>query len=215
MSNEFAAAGLTLGQLNAFVKMAGGEEVVRDVLSGRARVIIQEIIQKIEDGILEFIGTTFIPATTCKFVAKKKFVLDIGSTAKVKISCLGDNFISWFLKGDGKIEDSISEQALRYAKLRKASVDGPIITELGGEAKAETTLSEIYALMTKQGSGEKGALLHKGWWNIFYVRDQNGVLRTVFVYWCDDGWRVGASSVENPGGWHGGRRVFSRPNSRA
>jgi len=157
--------------------------------------------------ILELVSTIMVPATTGKFVAKEKFVLDTGSKAKVKISYLGDNFKAWF--GD-KTEDPITEQTLRYHKLRKASVDGPIITELGGEAKAETTLTEMFSLMEKQGEGEKGALLNNGWWNIFYIRDQNGVLRAVFVGWLVDGWLVGAFEVTDPGRWSVGGRVFSR-----
>ena len=95
--------------------------------------------------ILELVSTIVVNATTGKFVAKEKFVRYTGRKAKVKISYLGDNFTEWFLSGSGKTEDPISEQTLRYHKLRKSSVDGPIITELGGEAKAETTLSEMLA----------------------------------------------------------------------
>jgi hypothetical protein len=89
-------------------------------------------------------------------------------------------------------------------------VDGPIINELGGEAKAETTLSEMFSLMEKQKNGESGVLLNNGYANIFYIRDQNGVLRAVGVDWDDGGWYVGAYSVEDPGGWRVGRQVFSR-----
>jgi hypothetical protein len=160
--------------------------------------------------ILELVSTVMIPATTGKLVAKEKFVRDTGRKAKVKISYLGDNFTAWFLNGDGKTEDPITEQTLRYHKLRQSSVDGPIIAELGGEAKAETTLSEMFTLMEKQGKSEDGVLLNNGWWNIFYIRDQNGVLRMVFVSRHDGGWHVHALSVENPHRWHDGRQVFSR-----
>ena len=59
------------------------------------------------------------------------------------------------------------------------SVDGPILAELGGEAKAETTLTEVYSLMEAQKNGENGPLLTNGYANIFYVRDVNGALRAV------------------------------------
>ena len=167
-------------------------------------------LKKPKLALLEPIGTIAIPATTTKFVAKNKFVRDTSRQAKVKISHQGYNFTSWFLNGDGKTEDPISEQALRYAKLCKASTDGPIIAELGGEEKSETTLSEMFALMEKQGNGEDGVLLTNGYWNIFYIKDANNVLRLVSVRWGGGGWRVYADSVENPNGWVAGNQVFSR-----
>ena len=160
--------------------------------------------------ILELVSTVAVSATTAKFVAKEKFVRDTGRKANVKISHLGDNFTAWFMSGKGKTEDPISETKLRYHKLRQSSVDGPIITELGGEAKAETTLSEMFSLMEQQKKGEDGVLLNNGYANIFYIKDQNGVLRAVYVDWDDDGWYVSADSVEDPFRWSDGYQAFSR-----
>ncbi len=160
--------------------------------------------------ILELVSTVVVPATTVNLVAKEKFVRDTGRKAKVKISYLGDNFTEWFLSGSGKTENPISEQTLRYHKLRQSSVDGPIIAELGGVEKSETTLSEMFALMEKQGKGEDGVLLNNGYANIFYIKDQNGVLRAVLVFWRDDGWCVFAYSVGYPRRWDDGYQVFSR-----
>ena len=160
--------------------------------------------------ILELVSTVVVPATTGNLVAKEKFVRDTGRKAKVKISYLGDNFTEWFLSVSGKTEDPITEQALRYHKLRQSSVDGPIIAELGGAEKSETTLSEMFALMEKQGKGEDGVLLNNGYANIFYIKDQNAVLRAVCVFWYGDGWFVVAYSVEDPYRWRDGNQVFSR-----
>ena len=160
--------------------------------------------------LLKLVSTIVIPATTGTFVAKEKFVQDTGRKAKVKVSYLGDDFTAWFLSDDGKTEEPITKQTLRYAKLRKGSVDGPIIAELGGEAKAEATLTEVFSLMEKQATGEEGVLLNNGRANLFYVKDQSGVLRAVFVRWHGDGWGVDADSVEGPGRWRGGGQVFSR-----
>ena len=160
--------------------------------------------------ILELVSTIVVQATTSEFVAKDKFVVNTKRNAPVKISAVWDNFTTWFLSGKGKTEAPISEQTLRYHKLRRSSVDGPIITELGGEAKAETTLSEMFSLMEKQKNGEDGVLLNNGYANIFYIKDQNGVLRTVGVRWDGDGWLVNAGSVGDPRRWGGGNQVFSR-----
>ena len=160
--------------------------------------------------ILELVSTIVVNATTGKLVAKEKFVRDTGRKAKVKISYLGDNFTSWILSDSGKTEDPITEQTLRFHKLRQSSVDGPIIAELGGAEKSETTLSEMFALMEKQGKGEDGVLLNNGYANIFYIKDQNGVLRAVRVDWGGGGWFVNAFSVEDPSRWGVGGQVFSR-----
>ena len=167
-------------------------------------------VAQVAQSILEFVGTVVVPATTSKFVAKTRFVVNTERNAPVRISYIGDNFKAWFLNGDGKTEDPESVRTLRYHKLRQSSVDGPIITELGGEAKTETTLSEMFSLMEKQKHGEDGVLLNNGWANIFYIKDSAGVLRAVCVDWGADGWCVGARSVGHPRRWGGGRQVFSR-----
>lgn len=160
---------------------------------------------------LKSVGVITIPATTGTFVAEEKFVHDTGHNVSVKISDISNDFETWFLNGDSKTEDSIGEQTLCYAKLRRASVVGPIITELGGVAKAEVTLFEIFFLMERQGSGEDGILLNNGYANIFCVRDKDGLPRVVIVSWFYDGWRVSAySSVGGLVVLGAGRLVFYR-----
>ncbi len=209
----------TTGPLNQLIVNLGGqegdqwEEELKRFLRKEpcwSSQVTQVAEPKPTPSILELVSTIVVNATTSKLVAKEKFVVNTKRNAPVKISYLGDNFTSWFLNGDGKTEDLISEQTLRYAKLRKASVDGPIITELGGEAKAETTLSEVLSLMEKQKNGEEGVLLNNGYANVFYIKDSAGVLRAVIVRWLDDGWFVYADSVVDPVRWSGGYLVFSR-----
>lgn len=163
--------------------------------------------------ILELVSTVVIPATTSRFVACEKFVVNIRHNARVKISYLDGNFTEWFLNGDGKIEDSISERTLHYAKLREASVGGPIIAELGGEEKSETTLTELFALMAKQGDCEEGVLLNSSLANIFYIKDRASVLRVVYVRSGVLGWDVYAYSSDSPGRWSSGIQVFFRAPS--
>jgi hypothetical protein len=178
--------------------------------NGQVAQVTQVAEPKPTPSILELVSTIVVNATTGKLVAKERFVINTERNAPVKISYLGDNFKAWFLNGDGKTEDLISEQTLRYHKLRQSSVDGPIITELGGEAKAETALSEMFSLMEKQKHGEDGVLLNNGWANIFYIKDSAGVLRAVYVHWHGDGWHVRANSVGRPRRWPDGNQVFSR-----
>lgn len=159
-----------------------------------------------------------------KFNEHEFFKVNTEKNAPVKISYIGNNFKAWFfppsaseeaVPGSGPyrtpgVQKNVMNAGLRYHTLNKRSVDGPIIEQLGGEAKAETTLAEIAACMKKQASGEAGALLTNGYVNIFYVRDVNSVLRAVYVFWHGVGWRVFAYSVEHPDEWRGGYRVFSR-----
>lgn len=164
-----------------------------------------------KDSILNWLGTTKTSATTKKFVAKDKFTKD---SKEVKFYFYGiwNNFTNWFLAGDSKTEEPLGEQELRYGNLIKISADSPIIEELGGEAKAETTLTELYDLLKKQANGEEGVLLiNDGYANIFYIRDTAGVLRAVYVFWHGgDGWCVRAYSVEDSLEWLAGCRVFFR-----
>ncbi|OGI47067.1 hypothetical protein A2121_00275, partial [Candidatus Nomurabacteria bacterium GWB1_40_6] len=189
------------GGTNADLKALSSGDMfakILPVLRGYGKVIVT---------LLEFISTINITATATKFVAKEKFKLKKDGGI---CSYLGDNFKEWFLSGDGKTEEQIGEQTLRYTKLLRSSLDGPIIIELGGEEKAETTLAEVFSLMEKQPKGEEGALLTNGWANIFYVRDDTGVLRAVRVHWHDVGWHVLARGVSDPSSWHAGSQVFSR-----
>jgi len=156
--------------------------------------------------LLNYIGTISIPATTEPFVVEDYFVVNTDYKASAKISYLGDNFKQWFF---GKTQQSLTEASVNYYELDKDSVDGPIIKELGGEQKAETTLSEIFTLMKRQRNGEDGVLLTSGYANIFYVRGANGVLRAVSVGWGGDGWDVRADSVEDPDRWGAGFQVFA------
>ncbi len=133
-------------------------------------------------------------------------------TAEVVIGYIGDNFRNAFLQGDGKIEENIPAGKLQINKLRRASVDGPIIAELGCEALAETTLAEMFHAMKLQGRGQKGALLTNGCANIFYVRDTEGNLWAVCCYWDSayEDWRVGAYSITAPRQWRADSQVFVR-----
>jgi len=169
----------------------------------------EEKVEKEKSNLLEFLRTITIPATTSKFLAKEKFVINTKSSALVKIGFLGDNLKEWFLKGAGKVEDPISDQTLHFTNLKKYSYDRDIIAELGGEAKAETTLSEMFSLMEKQGKGEDGVLLANGYSNIFFIRDFAGVLRVVYVCWGRGVWNVHAYAPDDDG-WSDGHRVFSR-----
>lgn len=157
--------------------------------------------------LLKFLGSVAIPATIEQFIAADRFMEDTSDEARVNISHVGYEFKVWF---SNKIEELHPATELYYHQLTQPSVDGPIIVELGGEKKAETTLAEMYCLMERQNKGEQGALLTMGYANIFYIRDVDGILRRVDVFRRGIGWFINAYDVELPDRWHADERVFSR-----
>lgn len=133
-------------------------------------------------------------------------------TAEVVIGWINNNFRVLFLQGTGKIERDVLAGSLRPHKLRKASVDGSIIAEFGGETVVESTLAEMYEALKLQGRGQKGALLTNGHANIFYIRDVEDKLWAVRCNW-DSGneyWDLSAYPVADPRRWDADDRVVVR-----
>lgn len=164
--------------------------------------------------LLEPLFTVTIPATTAPFFVKDKFRVNTDANAPVKISSIDNNFRQWF---GGKVEEPMAEHTLNCAMLHRLAYDIPlkegdqaIIPELGGEARAETTLTGLYSLM-KEENDESDVILYHGHAPacIFYIRDFAGVLRMVYVY-RDNSWEIRAYPVGGPDRRGGGRYVFSR-----
>lgn len=189
----------TRGEEEALLNKLGGTETARRMLRQGFKIVFTTI--------MNWLGNIVLPATTKKFVAREKFVINTTDDTKTKMSYMDGDFKNWFL---GKTEESAGEVNLRYGGLTEPTNSRKIIEDLGGEEKSETTLTEMFSLMEKQGQGEEGVLLINGWANIFYIKDSSGVLRAVYVRWRGDGWDVGALFVGRPHGWRVGSQVFSR-----
>ena len=194
--SEFAMKNLTAGQLNAIVKKLGGEEGVLKFL--RDELVISEAVVK---QLLERLPATIgIPAIT-SFTANKHFVPDTSRKAKVKISCLSDDFKKHFL---AKVDKSkVVAENLVVNRLLKSSLSPGIIAALGGESKVEITIGQFFAVFAKQPNCEDGTLLTNGYANVGYVRNINGVLLVVFGFrWLDNGWFFGARPLDDPEDWY-------------
>jgi hypothetical protein len=148
-----------------------------------------------------------VSAITKPFVGRDHFIVNISQNTPIRISYIGGNFRRWFLN---KIEEPFATNVLCGHNLCKASKDGPIIAELGGEKEAAITLTEIFACMELQAEGKRQPLLTNGCANIFYVRDSDNVLRAVCILWHNNGWSVDAWAIDAPSKWDGGSLVFSR-----
>ena len=156
--------------------------------------------------LLKSVGTIELPATGESFKVSELFKKDVSDNARVKIWGVGGNFLSWF--GD-MVVASDSGSVVSYSALTRNAYDRDIIAALGGEAKCEITLAEMWQLMLLQRTGGDGVLLKHGYANVFYVRDSAAVLRAVSVYWRDFGWYVDARELGYDR-WSFGRRVFVR-----
>ncbi|HUD20707.1 MAG TPA: hypothetical protein VMQ44_01400 [Candidatus Saccharimonadales bacterium] len=172
----------------------------------RIMVKIGMIGKMIDSALLEPFTMVSYPAVEA-FSAKEKFA--IGTQDGVVIGWLGDNFKKHF---SGKNEIDVPAQQLRVHRLRKNSVDGLIIKELGGEEIVETNLATMFGAMEKQGAGQAGDLLVNGYANIFYIRDDAGTIWAVRCDWCSDCrcWFVEAYPLTGPRDWRADSQVFSR-----
>ncbi len=152
--------------------------------------------------LLEPISVTTVNAVK-EFIAKNCF--QVGNSTGVTVASVRDNFKQHFLN---KVERDVASATLKSFRLKKASLDPPIITELG--SGHETALAHLWELLTKQPNGEVGPLRTSWWINIFYIRDTEGTLWAVGVDWHDGGWNVNAFSVEHPFRWHPVCQMFGR-----
>ncbi len=166
--------------------------------------------REVKEPNLEFGSAFTVPARGDIFVALEHFVRRTDPAAPVKIDRISRSFRVWFLEEGGKIEPPAGEIRIACHGFKHFEEDNLIISELGGDERAETTLALVYFLLTRQPSGEEGLLCTNGWANIFRVRDRKGVIRTIHVVWEGDGWDVHAHPSSNSHQWRDLRRIFSR-----
>jgi hypothetical protein len=151
--------------------------------------------------LLEAVATVEIPAVAEPFAVRDRFERPAG----VKFSSVWNEFKRRFY---GKVEGPAAAFRMRKFRLLAIAPDGPIIAELGGAAAAESTVAAAFSLIGRQGAGQEGILQTNGYANIFYVRDQKGVLCAVRTGWDGEGWVIDAISVEDPLAWNGKHEIF-------
>jgi len=181
---------LNLGQIEAAVNKLGGMDGVRRLLSGD--LVVKAV------GLLKRVATAHTPAVK-RFVARDHL-------ADCNIGWTGENFKSLFLD---KVYKDVGEEKLAIHRLEKASLDAPILYELG--ERPNTSIAHLFSLIKRQKNGEKGDLLTNGYVNIVYDYDDEGNFWAVIARWRsgDGSWDVEASSVEDRDGWFAGYQVVS------
>lgn len=193
---------LTLGQIEALVNKLGGMDEVRKILAGQTPQVAAPSI------FLPQIRTLIVSNAVNPFVAKNHFVEGTPKKGRPKFY-LDSQFEEEFLGITVAPRDGY---VLSARTLKKSANDTTILKELGDPDgnKVSTDLYGLYIAISLQANGEEGFLKTDGYANIFYMRNQDGVLRAVFVRWGGDGWSVFVCSVSLPGGWFDGRQVVSR-----
>lgn len=151
--------------------------------------------------LLETVETIEVPGCQEPFEVRSHFERSPG----VVYSTIWSEFKERFY---AKVETPRAPSRIRKYRLLSISPDGPIISELGGEGKVETSVGAAHWLMTRQGRGSSGILQTNGFANIFYIRDLKGVLCAVRIGWDGDGWVIDAISVKDPLAWNGKHEIF-------
>jgi hypothetical protein len=151
--------------------------------------------------LLEPVATVTVPAAPAPFAIRERFE----SPSGVRFAAVWNEFKRRFY---GKTEGPLAATTLRKYRLLTIAPDGPIIAELGGEAKVECPVAAAFALLGRQGRGADGILQTNGYANIFYSRDLKNVLCAIRVGWDGEGWVVDAISVEDPLAWNGKHEIF-------
>jgi len=138
-----------------------------------------------------------------------RFVCDEATLKAANVGCMGENFKRIFLN---KVEENIPDANLVASQLKKASLDAPILTDLG--EKAETSLVYMFDLIKEQANSYPSILLTNSSANVFYIRDNDRNLWAVSVAGSQGPgvlfWRIEASSLGNQQRWPAHCRFFSR-----
>lgn len=139
------------------------------------------------------------------FVAAQYFRESAAVRSPVSISWLGTTFKQRFVD---KLEPASARAILQPFHLRRPARASEIVAWLGD--RGETSLGELWCLLSLQPNGESGALLINATPNLFFIRDRDGKLWTVDVLWGGPGWEIGASAIDGDRPWDAGAQAFSR-----
>ncbi|ACF02805.1 conserved hypothetical protein [Rhodopseudomonas palustris TIE-1] len=143
--------------------------------------------------------------STKQFVVAQLFRESAAVRSSVAISWLGTTFKQRFVD---KVEPAPTHTILQPFHLRRPARASEIVAWLGD--RGETSLGEMWCLLSLQPNGESGALLTNATPNLFFIRDRDGKLWTVDVLWGGPGWEIGASAVDGDRPWDAGAQAFSR-----
>lgn len=197
--SKWMTADWTVGQLNALVKLLGGEKVARGILDGTIKFAVTARAREF----LRPAGEITLPATqgvdpNQYFQTRKGlYVWQEFSERIVSVAT----------------QTELSEITLQAFNLVKSANDTEIRSELPEDHVfgAEELCGYLPELLARQPNGEEDDLLTNSYANIFYVRGKSGAVFAVNVGWRSffRSWDVGAFRLGDVR-WDEGNRVVSR-----
>lgn len=152
--------------------------------------------------ILTLLDSADFPATD---KSRSVIIKDLFADNIIQFIC--DDFKEWFFE---KSYLEINTRLFCF-NLKEWSADMPIIDDLDN---GETYFPAIYELIRRQRHGEPGMLLVNNGNNVFYMRDKDGIPRTVSVYYVPfpGNWTIMANDISDtdcPFRWREYSRIFS------
>lgn len=202
---EFASKHLTMGQMNALVKLLGGEGPVKSILAGDLMAKLEPTPFLTE---LTTIGVRAMSFSPREFFRPSKhlFRLDAGEFVVGGLVDLPAGSVS------------VDQGEISYADVTRSTSEVDVVNKLPKAymfRRPGTFLGRLAALIEGQMEGGEGPLLTNGNGNVFYFRNNEGVVYHASVAW---------SNELSPAGWVGrvyqpshfkltqGTRVFSARN---
>lgn len=156
------------------------------------------------------------PVETIRVFTDSNFCINdsflISEKPPIQIGWIGEKFQREFLSNTQNKNYETGITTLKIYDLTQKVTDKTIVEQLGGEEKAETSLSQMWSLLKAQGMGQDGPLLINGNSNIFYIKGQNNVLWSISCFWHESigPWRIEASLFSNLSVWKPNRRVIAK-----
>jgi hypothetical protein len=190
---------LSSGQIEALIDKIGVDGVGK-LLSGEWIAgepdKVASTCRKIIADLLELVGDPVELPSVDRFVVRDKFQVD--REGELPLSYVGEDFTGRFY---GIVEEGIGAAPLQLYRLVRSSIDGPILSALGGEGETRIALAHLFAYLQ---------IADRSKWHFFYVTDAEGMLWAVDSYWRDNGWDIESYSATYPRGWRGGGHVVAR-----
>lgn len=169
------------------VKKASGGELLASLL-----FVVRERAEVVAKSIFTLLRTVKIAAQPDVTTSKEYF-------KEAGVVVAGSNFEDQFY---GLEVPATEETELAVHRLEQASVDAPILAELGNEAEISVSQFRVFLAANRESQE----------WFIFYLRGRDGNIWAVHACWNSFSreWHVRAYSVGYPNVWSQGFLVLSR-----
>lgn len=210
LGNAFEAAGWNESHVTKLGQCGRLADILA-FLEGKAEIVVKKVEETFVS-ILTLVKTITTPAT-----AGKKTADCFTNSSRYYYR---DNDLDTWLPEDQpeQAESKFSvHQLSRPATFKQAvesflgqSGDIETLSRLLKERGCTTTLPTIESFIERQESGEDVGLRTDGWWNFFFVENEDGSVSVVYASRFDRRWGVDVDRLDNDGVWDADHRFFFR-----